>query len=88
MSVMSQCYSIIIDRGISAPGRGKEVVDGFNNFDKSYIYQLMYMHHRHIVCGESHICHDLDLDQNLYDNAYPTPLLHEALDVNYRMIML
>ena len=23
MSVMSQCYSVIIDRGISAPGHGK-----------------------------------------------------------------
>ena len=42
MSVMSQCYSILIDRGISAPGHGKEVVDGINAVDKSYIYQLMY----------------------------------------------
>ena len=41
MSVMSQCYSIIIDRGISAPGHGKEVVDGLNATDKQYIYQLM-----------------------------------------------
>ena len=41
MSVMSQCYSIIIDRGISAPGNGKEVVDGLNDVDKFYIYQLM-----------------------------------------------
>ena len=38
---MSQCYSIIIDRGISAPGHGKEVVDGLNTVDKIYIYQLM-----------------------------------------------
>ena len=38
---MSQCYSIIIDRGISAPGYGKEVVDGINAVDKRYIYQLM-----------------------------------------------
>ena len=38
---MSQYYSIIIDRGISAPGHGKEVVDGLNAVDKSYIYQLM-----------------------------------------------
>ena len=42
MSVMSQCYSIITYRGISAPGHGKEVVDGLNSVDKSYIYQLMY----------------------------------------------
>ena len=41
MSVMSQCYSIIIDSGISAPGHGKEVVYGLNDVDKSYIYQLM-----------------------------------------------
>ena len=38
---MSQCYSIIIDQGISAPGHGKEVVDGINAVDKRYIYQLM-----------------------------------------------
>ena len=43
MSVMSQTYSIIIDCGISAPGNGKESVDGINDVDKSYIYiyQLM-----------------------------------------------
>ena len=38
---MSQTYSIIIDRGISAPGHGKEVVDGLNAVDKHYIYQLV-----------------------------------------------
>ena len=41
MSAMSQCYSIIIDQGISAPGNGKEVVDELNAVDKRYIYQLM-----------------------------------------------
>ena len=41
MSVMSQTYSTIIDRGISAPGHGKEVVDVLNVVDKLYIYQLM-----------------------------------------------
>ena len=41
MSVMSQCYSITIDRGISAPGNVKEVVDRLNDVDKRYIYQLM-----------------------------------------------
>ena len=38
---MSQCYSIIIDRGISAPGHGKEVVDRLNDVYKRYIYQLI-----------------------------------------------
>ena len=41
MSVMSQCYSIIIDRGIGAPGHGKEFVDGLNAVDKRKIYQLI-----------------------------------------------
>ena len=35
---MSPCYSVIIDRGISEPGNGKEVVDGINSIDKCYIY--------------------------------------------------
>ena len=41
MSVLSQIHSMIIDRGISAPGHGKEVVDGLNATDKRYMYQLM-----------------------------------------------
>ena len=41
MSVMSQCYLIIIDQGISEPGHDKEVVHGLNAVDKRYIYQLM-----------------------------------------------
>ena len=38
MSVMSQCYSVIIDYGISAPGYVKDDVDGINAIDKQYIY--------------------------------------------------
>ena len=34
MSVMSQYYSAIIDRGISAPVHGKEVVGVINYIDK------------------------------------------------------
>ena len=41
MSVMFQCYYIITDQGISAPGHQKEVVYGLNAVDKCYIYQLM-----------------------------------------------
>ena len=41
MSLMSQCYSIIVDRGISAPWHGKEVLYVLNAVDKRYIYQLM-----------------------------------------------
>ena len=41
MSVMSQCHSIIIDRGIIVPGNDKDVVHGLNSTEKQYIYQLM-----------------------------------------------
>ena len=38
---MSHCNLIRIDQGISAPGYGKEVVDGLNDVDNRYIYQFM-----------------------------------------------
>ena len=38
---MSQCYSIIIDRGIRTPGHEKEKVIGLNDIGNRYIYQLM-----------------------------------------------
>ena len=38
MTVLSQRHSIIFDQGISAHGHGTEVVDAFNDIDKSYIY--------------------------------------------------
>ena len=41
VSVLSQCYSIIIDLSISAPVHGKEVVDVIYSIDKRYMYQLM-----------------------------------------------
>ena len=40
MSVISQCYSIIIDWDLHAFGHGKEVVDGINDGDKCYIYYI------------------------------------------------
>ena len=49
---------------------------------------LMYMQHRHMVCGESHICHDLVLDQNVNVNAYSNHLLHEDLGVDHNMVIL
>ena len=41
MSVLSQCFSLIIYWGISEPGHVKEVVDGLNAIENRYIYQLM-----------------------------------------------
>ena len=41
MSVVSQYYSVIIDRGISAPRNVKEVIDGLNVIYKRNVYKLM-----------------------------------------------
>ena len=41
MSVISQYYSVILDRGISARGNNKEVVDGLNDISKIYLYQAI-----------------------------------------------
>ena len=41
MSVLSQCYSVKIYQGISEPRHGLKVVDGINDIDKHYIYQLV-----------------------------------------------
>ena len=43
----------------------------------------MYIQHKHMLCGEFHIC-----DENVNDNVYSTTFLHEALDVNHKMVML
>ena len=42
MLVMSQCYSIIIYLGISAPGHGKYVVYVLNDVDNHYIFKFVY----------------------------------------------
>ena len=41
MSVLSQCFSIKIVQGISAPGHYKEVADSINAIHKRFIYQLI-----------------------------------------------
>ena len=49
--------------------------------------EFMYIQHMHMLCGKFQIWHDLVLDQTVDDNAYSTPFLHEALDVNHQMVM-
>ena len=39
--MLSQEFSFIIDRHISEPGHGREVVDGLNSTDKGFLFQLM-----------------------------------------------
>ena len=34
MSYLSKSYHIVIDRAVDTPGRGKDVVDGFNAVQK------------------------------------------------------
>ena len=61
----------------------------FTVYHKSKICRaFVYIQHRHMVCGQFHICHDLALYQNVNDNYYSTPLLHEVLDVEHKMAMM
>ena len=39
--MLSQYFNIIIYHGISAPGHGREVLDGLNAIHKSFIFHLM-----------------------------------------------
>ena len=48
----------------------------------------MYTQHMHMVFRELHIFHDLVLNQNVINDAYSMTLLHEALDVYHKMVML
>ena len=58
-------------------------------YQKSKVGQvLIYMQHRHMECDKLHIFHDLSLNRNVNYNAYSTPLLHEVLDVDHKMVML
>ena len=58
-------------------------------YQKSRVCQaLLYMQHRHMVCSEFHIWHDLVLDQNANHNAYSTTLIHEDLDVDHKMVII
>ena len=58
----------------------------YNEFNAGQ--RLMYMQHMHIEFGESHICHDLVLYQNVNNSSYLNPLLHESLDVDHKMVIL
>ena len=39
--MFSKALSVIIDRGISAPGHGIELTDCLNTIDKMFLFQLM-----------------------------------------------
>ena len=41
MTILSKAFSVIIDRGVSAPGHGRKLVDGLNAIDKRFLLQLM-----------------------------------------------
>ena len=41
MPMLSQAFSVIIYRGISAPGHVRELVDGLNAILKSFLFQLI-----------------------------------------------
>ena len=69
---MSKCYSIIIDRGISAPGHGREVVDGLNDVDMRYLYQFMST----VQLPGSNRC-DLQIQNHTGNQKYDVSLARE-----------
>ena len=43
MSFLSKLYQIVLDRSVDTPGRGKDVVDGFNAVQKRYLATCLIM---------------------------------------------
>ena len=41
MSILSQYFNTIINRGVSAPGHNIEVVDGLNAIEKRFVFHIM-----------------------------------------------
>ena len=88
MSVLSQCYSIIIDRGISAPGHGNYVANGLNAIDKCYVYQLMYnvqlkvskTLYSQILMHYFTQKNDVSLDKKFQKHLYKDHHKHEVID--------
>ena len=39
--MLSQAFYVIIDRGISAPGNSREVVDDINTIDKRFLFHII-----------------------------------------------
>ena len=42
LSILSQAFNVIVERGINAPGYGKEVLDRVNSTDKGFIFHWVY----------------------------------------------
>ena len=43
MSYLSTSYQIVLDRAVDTPGHEKDVVDGFNAFQKRYLATCLRM---------------------------------------------
>ena len=61
LSCLATKFAIHIDRAISAPGHGKDVVDGLNAVDKHYLKQLM---------RRTMSAHDNNVDSKKNQNTY------------------
>ena len=90
-----QCYSIIVDQGISSPGHVKEVVNGLNAILKRYIYKLMYNFKLTVSTTFyspilMHCCteiNDVGMDKQLQKHIYKDHRKHGVIDqVKYKKI--
>ena len=83
------------DCGISAPGNGKEVVDGLNDIGKRYIYQLIYIvqlpgsktFDSHILMNSCTQDNDVSFSKEFQKNMSKDNLKHRVIDQGkYRKI--
>ena len=70
-------YNIIIYRGVGKPGHGREVIDGFNTKDKSFISMLMTtvqlpgveMYAKHITMRNSDVKKCISLERDFKNTS-------------------
>ena len=82
MSILLQAFSVIIYRGISATGHGREVIDGPNSNYKSFLFQLMSTVQLSVSkgCGTQMVMHTgpRTSDVSFSDNLKITCLMRHA----------
>ena len=88
MSILSQAISVIVDRGISAPGNDRELVDGLNAIEKMLLLQLMSTvqllgeksYDTHMVLHTGTCTSDVSLAREFQKHQYTAARKHGVID--------
>ena len=86
--MLSQAYSVIIDRGVSEPGYRREVVDGINATENIFLFQLMEtvqlwgskIYDTQMVINSPTSTDDISLDLELPKHLYNRSHKHGVID--------